>query len=393
MGLPRISLPKKLLEKIRKPWVNALIVRLLGKNIGYKMLCARVKTMWRLQEEFNAIDLGFNYFLFKFFDPFDCETVFTGGPWVIMDHYLTVRRWEPNFKPSKAFETTTAVWVRFPELPIEYYQEKVLFTIAKTIGRPLKIDWTTTMATREKFARVCVEIDLSRPLKPKFLLEGNCYFIEYESLHSFYFLCGRIDHRKETCRFKIHNAPPKGKNPAVIGEEVTINTLSEPNGYLQQELDDAEAFGPWLLVTKRNRRPVHNKRAQDPHDRTHQNKFKSLEEGPDGQATYHRGKKNNPVGHEIAQQEPNLQIGSNQPNEPKGNDKTRALHPHSTDSDNHNPIRRHSSWKLLEEGTSSHHRDPREETQSCDTDMGVSHPNDSLQTAKATELIPTVVHT
>lgn len=195
------------------------------------------------------------------------------------------------------------------------------------------------MATRGKFARVCVEMDLSRPLKPRFSLEGNCYTIEYESLHSFCFLCGRVDHRKEACRFKTQNAPPEGKNPAVIGEAVTINTPSETNGYLQQELADTEAFGPWMLVTKRNRRPVHNKRAQDPHDPTYRNKFKSLEEGPDGQGTHHRGKKTIPVGHDIAQQEPNIHIGSHQPTEPKGKGKARAHHTHSTDSDNHNTIR------------------------------------------------------
>lgn len=57
-GVPQINLPKRLLEQIRKPWANALIVRLLGKSIGYKMLCIRVKNLWGLQEEFNAIDLG-----------------------------------------------------------------------------------------------------------------------------------------------------------------------------------------------------------------------------------------------------------------------------------------------------------------------------------------------
>ncbi|KAI7983905.1 hypothetical protein LOK49_LG15G00480 [Camellia lanceoleosa] len=90
-----------------------------------------------------------------------------------MDHYLTVRRWEPNFKPSEALETKTAIWVQFPELPIEYYQDKVLFAIAKSLGKPLKIDWTTAMATRGKFARICIEMDLSKPLKPKFILEGR----------------------------------------------------------------------------------------------------------------------------------------------------------------------------------------------------------------------------
>ncbi|KAI8024833.1 hypothetical protein LOK49_LG02G00256 [Camellia lanceoleosa] len=166
-SIPRISLPKKLLQQIRKPWTNTLIVRLLGKSIGYRLLYNRVKTLWAIQEDFDAIDLGNNYFLFKFSSQDDCNHVYTGGPWVIMDHYLTIRKWEPDFKVLEAFETTTAVWVRFPELPIEYFQEKVLYTIAKQIGKPLKIDLTTTMATRDRYARVCIEMDLNKPLCPR----------------------------------------------------------------------------------------------------------------------------------------------------------------------------------------------------------------------------------
>ncbi|XP_028051868.1 uncharacterized protein LOC114256416 [Camellia sinensis] len=191
MGFPRVTLPKKLLEKIRKPWKNTLIIRLLGKTIG----------------GLNAIDLGSNYFLFKFFEKSDYTTVFTGGPWVIMDHYLTVRRWEPNFKPSEAFETITVIWVRFPELPIEYYQETVLFAIAKTIDKPLKIDWNTTMVTRGKFARICVEMDVSQPLKSKFILEDRYYNIDPTIL-------------------------PAAKNIAVTDNVMPDNQMTEANGNL-----------------------------------------------------------------------------------------------------------------------------------------------------------------
>ncbi|KAL7221604.1 hypothetical protein ACSBR1_023540 [Camellia fascicularis] len=150
-----------------------------------------------------------------------------------MDHYLTIRKWEPNFKPSEVFETTTATWVWFPELPIEYYQDKVLFTIAKNIGKPLKIDWTTAMATRGKFARVYVEMDITKPLIPKFILEKKCYNIEYESLHSFCFLCGRIDHRKEACSLKSQNAQPAGEKVAVTGVDSCGTPVAETNGNLQ----------------------------------------------------------------------------------------------------------------------------------------------------------------
>ncbi|XP_028080031.1 uncharacterized protein LOC114281677 [Camellia sinensis] len=162
----------------------------------------------------------------------DYTRVYTRKPWVIMDHYLTVRQWEPNFKPSEALETTTALWVRFPELPIEYYQDKVLYAIAKSIGKPLKIDWTIAMATRGKFSWICVEMDLTKPLKPKFILEGRYYNIEYESLHSFCFLCKRLDHRKEAYRFKEPPSPLSAKNLDVSSEQTLPTGTAKSNGNL-----------------------------------------------------------------------------------------------------------------------------------------------------------------
>ncbi|KAI7989940.1 hypothetical protein LOK49_LG13G02021 [Camellia lanceoleosa] len=79
-GIPQIVLPKKLLHRIRQSWTNSLIVRLLGKSIGYRLLCTKVKNLWALQDEFNAIDLGSNYFLFKFSSQEDCAHVYSGGP-------------------------------------------------------------------------------------------------------------------------------------------------------------------------------------------------------------------------------------------------------------------------------------------------------------------------
>ncbi|XP_028067156.1 uncharacterized protein LOC114269963 [Camellia sinensis] len=250
--IPQISLPNNLLQQIRQPWTNSLIVRPLGKSIGYRMLSTKVKHLWALQDDFNAIDLGSNYFLFKFSSQEDCTHVYSGGPWVILDHYLIVRKWEPDFKASKAFETTTDVWVRFPELPIKYFQEKVLYTIAKQLGRPLKIDLTTSMATRGKFARVRIEMDLNKPLCPKFLLGKKSYSIEYESIHSFCFHCGRVDHRKEFCRHKVANrtsqvastpsTSPSGERLAVSGTP----QLAQPqaNGNLQQSEEGDTHFGP-----------------------------------------------------------------------------------------------------------------------------------------------------
>lgn len=119
-----------------------------------------------------------------------------GGPWIILDHYVTVRKWQHDFKPAEAEEDSTAIWVRFPQLPISYYNEKVLYHIAKAIGKPLKIDINTAMAARGKYARVCIEMDLKKPLIPQVAIGKYNYVVEYEHIHTFCFHCGRVGHRK-----------------------------------------------------------------------------------------------------------------------------------------------------------------------------------------------------
>ena len=32
----------------------------------------------------------------------DYNNVLNGGPWFIGEHFLSIRRWEPNFKPANA---------------------------------------------------------------------------------------------------------------------------------------------------------------------------------------------------------------------------------------------------------------------------------------------------
>ncbi|KAI8010347.1 hypothetical protein LOK49_LG06G00492 [Camellia lanceoleosa] len=228
------------------------------------MLCTRVKNLWGLQEDFNVIDL--------------------------------------------AFETTTAVWVRFPELPIEYFQEKVLYTITRQIGKPLKIDLTTALATRGRFARVCVEVDLRKPLCPQFLLGKKSYNIEYESMHSFCFYCGRVDHRKKLCKYQAaHPKPQTGHryNPLPEGPQLTVEsnhvqtstTSPNANGHLQQsEVEGEDTYGPWMMVTKRTRKPVINRKTQPTGPSPTHNKFSELSKGTHQEEDMGRGKKTTRLG-------------------------------------------------------------------------------------------------
>lgn len=75
-----------------------------------------------------------------------------------------------------------------------YYDEEILEAIASSIVTLVKVHINTRMATRARFVRVYVEIDLTKPLVGNFWLGGRWHKVEYEGLHVVCFQCGRYGH-------------------------------------------------------------------------------------------------------------------------------------------------------------------------------------------------------
>nr|KYP67570.1 hypothetical protein KK1_023914 [Cajanus cajan] len=59
----------------------------------------------------------------KFELPQDQEKVLGRKPWMLFDHYLAVRMWVSDFVASEVKIESTLVWIRFPCLGMEYYDE------------------------------------------------------------------------------------------------------------------------------------------------------------------------------------------------------------------------------------------------------------------------------
>lgn len=91
------------------------------------------------------------------------------------------------------------MWIRLPEVPLEYFTKKSMQCIGNAFGRLVKVDNTTTTTSRGKYARICVELDLSKPLLPSTYIAGILTFVEYEGLHQIYFECGQYGHNAEEC--------------------------------------------------------------------------------------------------------------------------------------------------------------------------------------------------
>ena len=171
---PTILLTAVEKRMLREPWKNALIIRMFDKGIGYLQLKRRLKTKWALRGDFSLIDIGCDYYVTHFTNLEDYEHVMMNGPWMIGDNYLVIREWVPNFVPEEDKVTKLTAWVRIPKVSVEYFNKHfLLHKIGQKIGRVLRVDSTIENVERGQYTRMCVEVDLTKPLLSKFRLNGR----------------------------------------------------------------------------------------------------------------------------------------------------------------------------------------------------------------------------
>lgn len=159
-----IKFSSELKRRIRAPWSASLIVKVFGRFVGYMFLVNKLKAIWRTNNGFSCVDLGLGFFLVKFENRDDFEDVLRNRPWFIGEHFLSIRPWVPDFLASEASVSSVVVWVRLPELPVEYYHKDSLMHIGSGIGPVLRVDFNTASGAWGRFARLCIQLDLDKPL-------------------------------------------------------------------------------------------------------------------------------------------------------------------------------------------------------------------------------------
>lgn len=178
-------------------WKQSLIVKVLRKMVGFRFIERQLNQSWALRAHISISDLGNDFSLVRFDSEDGYIHALHGGPWLIGDHYLIVREWKPNFDPSDENINLATVWVRLPKLPIEYYDGIFFNKVGSVLGRLFRVDAATESAIRGKFARIGVEVDLSKPLISKFRMRHRYWMVEYEGLHLVCFKCGTYGHKIE----------------------------------------------------------------------------------------------------------------------------------------------------------------------------------------------------
>ncbi|XP_060182372.1 uncharacterized protein LOC132612043 [Lycium barbarum] len=159
-----MEVDEKFKQKIAKPWKQSVVVKMLGKEIGFLKCREKAGKQRKPKKGWKVIDLERNYYLVQFDSKDNYMHVSLDRPWIVLG------------------------------LPVHLYHKKVLRALRNKIGRLVKINYNTTQCDMAHFAKISVEVDLTKSLIFYFEFKGKTEKVAYEGLPNIFFHCGKFGH-------------------------------------------------------------------------------------------------------------------------------------------------------------------------------------------------------
>ncbi|XP_057252239.1 uncharacterized protein LOC130592097 [Beta vulgaris subsp. vulgaris] len=180
---------------------------MLSAPLDVRTIRARTKSDWKfIQGEVDYLEMGNNWLLLKFSNPSDVSLVWNERPSHVQGDLLILQPWKPFFDPYLEEIKWVDLWVRIPRLPTELlnYDSIANLLSANDIGALIRLDQSSLLKNKIRFARACVRVNIQGPLlefaevcRVGDLVHG--YVIWYEDFSSGCSFCGESSHEIDIC--------------------------------------------------------------------------------------------------------------------------------------------------------------------------------------------------
>ena len=216
-------------------WKGCLVGQFLDKRLPFPVVRSLVNRLWGKREMPNISTTENGLFFFRFKDPEARDWVMDAGPWHLAGRPFILRAWKPGMDMLNIQLSSIPIWVKFYNIPLEYWTSTCLGHIASTVGIPLNLDPLTENQTKLSFARICVEVGVDCEFPTSVLLDrGNGNYstikVEYPWAPQCCTECKLFGHNLVNC--------PVKKGPS-NGQASTISGNSKHEVVIRKDIHDA----------------------------------------------------------------------------------------------------------------------------------------------------------
>ncbi|XP_042044112.1 uncharacterized protein LOC121789818 [Salvia splendens] len=135
--------------------------------------------------------------------------------WFIDRHPMRVFKWSPDFD-AYCESPIAAIWCNLIGLPIHLYDQSALYAIGKLLGNPIQIDRATANKSRLSFARLYIEIDITKAPPEEIILDicGRPLVqqVKWDKIPPYCVDCKHVGHKSEVCYASGKTARPPKRN-------------------------------------------------------------------------------------------------------------------------------------------------------------------------------------
>ncbi|XP_026378403.1 uncharacterized protein LOC113272821 [Papaver somniferum] len=162
------------------------------------------------EDRVQFASLNWGFFIINLQSQEDKTKILEAEKWIVAQQNLTLMEWYPSFEHKQRSSRAT-VWVKFSGLPIEFWIEKTLLSMGKTLGTPIVVDQRTLAHEYGHFASILIDIDFAE--------------LDTDGIHV---SCSIIGHSDSECRKKNKNSAKVNDSSRQLVLVPNLNAQTNP---------------------------------------------------------------------------------------------------------------------------------------------------------------------